>query len=421
MIPLPFKIIFLILFFTFSLAAQESNVIILENADVFSGKRYANGEDVRELEGNVKFRQGAVRVWCDKAIQFLNRNEIELNGNVKLVRDTVTLTARKGRYFGNTKTAICEGNVKLRSKSITIFSDLGTYYTEEKRAYFQKNVRVVDSSSTIFSDQLTYYEKERKSIATSNVRIFNPSDNVTMYGDYLEHFDSTHYSKMTKNPRLMQIDTSAKGEIDTLAVKSIVMESFDDSSKRLIATDSVVIVRGQLAARSGLVRYFRRVDKIELFTKPIVWYEENQVTGDSVTLLLEKNRLREATIRNRAFVLSQSDSNFPNRFNQLNGRLVVMKFKENKLQETVVERNATSLYFLYDDKTPNGVNKTSGDYIRMTFENGKPHTIRVVKGIEGNYFPENIVKKDESQYNLDGFTLHKNRPNFHSVFQHKKK
>ena len=412
------RMTFIGLVFAFS---QQTNVVVLQNADVFSGRQLPNGENVRELQGNVRFKQGNVRVWCDKAIQFLSRNEIELIGNVKIVRDTVTLTSKMGRYYGNQRKADGEGNVKLKTTNVTLYADFGTYYFDEKRAFFQRNVRIIDSTTTIYSEQLTYYEKERKSIALLNVKIVNAGNNATMYGNYLEHFDSTRYSKMTENPRLMQIDTTEKGEIDTLAVKSIVMESFDDSTKRLIAADSVAIVRGGLAARCGLVEYFTGEERIELYQKPVVWYNENQVTGDTIFLKLEKKRLKTATVRTRAFVLSQSDSVYPMRYNQLTGRMITLRFNDNKLQETFVERNAVSLYFLYNDTLPNGVNKTSGDYILMKFNEGKPSTIHVSKGIEGSYYPENLAEKDESRYNLDGFQLFTNRPTYATIFPLKPK
>jgi len=401
---------------SFVVFAQQSETIVLQNADVFAGKQLENGEDVRELTGNVRFRQGNTKVWCDKAIQFLSRNEIELIGNVKIVRDTVTLTAKEGRYYGNSRKADGKGNVKLKTPNVTLYADMGTYYLDEERAFFQRNVRVIDSNTVIYSEHLTYFEKERRSEAKTNVRIVNQNDNVIMFGNQLVHSDSTHYSKMTQNPRLLQIDTTESGEIDTLAVKSLEMESFDDSTKRMIVRDSVVIVRGNLAARSGLVKFFRQDEKIELFDKPIVWYGENQVTGDTIFLTLQKNRLKSASIKTRAFVLSQSDSLYPNRYNQLTGRSIVMMFKNNKLQETIVERNAISLYFLYGDSAGNGVNKTSGDAIRMLFDDGKPNTIYVLKGIEGFFYPENMLEKSESQFNLDGFILRDDRPKFLTVF-----
>jgi hypothetical protein len=82
---------------------------------------------------------------------------------------------------------------------------------------------------------------------------------------------------------------------------------------------------------------------------------------------------------------------------------------------TVVQ-NAISLYYLYDGKEPNGANRTSGDAITMSFFEGKIDLIRVVKGIEGTYYPDNMVLKNETKYNLDGFDLRGDRPTLKSIF-----
>jgi lipopolysaccharide export system protein LptA len=407
---------FLVLFLRLSgVLGQEKDPIVLKNADVFIGKTL-NGEDVREFTGNVHFVQGNVRVWCERAVQHIAKNEVELTGRVKVVRDTVTLTAKKGVYFGDSKRAVCEDGVRLETKHVVLLADFGTYFTEEKRAYFHTHVRVIDSSTTIFSDELTYFEKDRKSNAVRNVKIINADNNIQLFGDYLEHFDETRYSRITQRPRLMQIDTSSKGEIDTLVVRSVVMESYDDSSKKLIATDSVAMARGPLAVRCGWARYFTKDEFIELRRQPVVWYEDNQVTGDSISLQLVHSKMQKAVIRGRTFALSLSDSAYPGRYNQLTGRKIEMYFAENKLQKMIVDQNATSLYFLYDGKEPNGCNRTSGDVITMTFLSGKIDIIRIVKGIEGMYYPENMVAKKEGKYNLEGFGLRSDRPTLTSVF-----
>jgi hypothetical protein len=52
----------------------------------------------------------------------------------------------------------------------------------------------------------------------------------------------------------------------------------------------------------------------------------------------------------------------------------------------------------------------------MTFFEGKIDLIRIVKGIEGTYYPENMVLKKETKYNLDGFDLRTDRPTLKSIF-----
>jgi lipopolysaccharide export system protein LptA len=394
---------------------QGKDDIILKHADVFAGKN-VNGEDLRELTGNVHLVQGNVLVWCDRAVQHLSKNEVELMGRVRILRDTVTLTAKRGIYYGNTKKAVCEDGVRLETTHVILLADSGTYFTEEKKSFFHSHVRVIDSTTTIFSDQLTYLEKERESIAVHNVKVINADNNVKLFGDYLEHFDGTRYSRITEQPRLMQIDTSSKGVIDTLVVKSVLMESYDDSTKKLIVTDSVAMARGPLSVRCGWARYFTQKQFIELHLEPVVWYDDNQASGDSITLFMSHNKLQHAVIRNRTFALSLSDSVYPARYNQLTGRKIEMFFQDDKLHEMAVDQNAISLYYLYDGKDPNGANKTSGDEITMTFLEGKIDLIRIVKGIEGTYYPESMVLKKESKYNLDGFELRTDRPTLKSIF-----
>jgi lipopolysaccharide export system protein LptA len=391
------------------LCGQSKSPILLDYADEFLGKR-VNNEDLQELNGHVRLRQGNVRVWCDRAVRFLARDEVELMGNVKVVRDTVTLTARHGRWYGNEKKAVCDGAVQLTTPHVVLTADLGDYYTEEDKAIFRRHVVVKDASTTIRCDEMTYYERRRESIAVHSVIVENPSNNLILYGNHLIHSDSLHYSKMTERPFVVQIDTAATGEIDTLEVRSMLMESYDDSTGRLFATDSVAIVKGKLAARCALAKYYRTRGIMDLNTEPVVWYDDNQLTGDSVSLRLENKKLSKAYVRGRAFAVSPSDSLYPRRLNQLSGQRMVFSFADSKLRCVDVEQNSISLYFLYDGKDPNGANKTSGDFIAMTFTDGKPEVIRVRKGVEGSYYPENMVAPDQGKYNLDGFRLRTNRP-----------
>jgi lipopolysaccharide export system protein LptA len=389
---------------------RAQQVVELHHADSLVGRTLPGGVDIRELSGSVHFSQGNVRVWCDRAIQYLVKNEFELIGRVRVIRDTVTLTSTYGRYYGATKTAYCEQGVRLETKNVTLLADRGTYYTDERRAYFQQHVRIIDSATTIYCNTMTYFENERKSVANEQVVIVNAGNNITMYGGHLEHYDKLHYSKLTVEPSMVQIDTSAENVVDTLTVRSLVMESYDDSTKRLVATDSVTVERSQLAARAGIVRYYTKADEIDMEKKPIVWYDHHQVTGDTITIYLNKRKMDRAHVRGHAFALSESDSTYPRRFNQLSGRMLTLQFKDDKLSHAVVERNAVSLYYLYDGKDPNGANTTSGDYISMSFKEGKPDIIRIIKGIEGVYYPETIIERNEQAYNLDGYVLRTDRP-----------
>ena len=72
-------------------------MIVVEHADSLVG-RVIDGEQARELIGNVRFSQERVRVTCDRALQFIDRGLVELRGNVVVRDDSITLEAPFGLY-----------------------------------------------------------------------------------------------------------------------------------------------------------------------------------------------------------------------------------------------------------------------------------------------------------------------------------
>jgi hypothetical protein len=75
-----------------------------------------------------------------------------------------------------------------------------------------------------------------------------------------------------------------------------------------------------------------------------------------------------------------------------------------------VENQAISIYHLYEDSLANGLNRTTGDRIVMSFDEGKIRTIRVFGGVEGQYVPENVLRGRESEYRIPGFLWRTDRP-----------
>lgn len=389
--------------------AQSEKVIVLNHADSLIGK-VIDGEKVQEAIGNVEFIQGNVKVNCDRAIQYRVSNTLELVGNVRVRRDTVLLTAVQGKYYGNSKKAVVERGVKLWNGHVILTSDYGEYYADEKKAYFKQNVTVVDTATVITSDELTYFEKEHKSIATGEVTVVNRQDNATMYGHYLEHYDDRNYSIMTISPTLVQMDTSSTGTIDTLVVVSRTMESFQDSARRFIATDSVQMVQSALSGKSGQALFYSNRDMVIFRKQPILWYSDTQITGDSMHIQLQKRKLFKVHVLGNAFANSRSDSALQNRFDQLTAQSISMYFQNDKIQQIVAEKNSVSLYYLYEKNASNGVDKSSGDKIIIDFIDGKVERFKVIGGVEGQYYPENMVRGKEREYNLAGFRWRNDRP-----------
>lgn len=412
-----FKHIFVLLLYLFPTfkTFPQQKLVQLIHADSLVGKRY-DSKTVRELIGNVQLKHENIYVWCDKAIQYVDENRVEAYGNLKVKQDTLLLEANQGIYLGDKKIAICEGNVKLTDGRTTLEASYGNYDTQKKLAIFKSNVKLTDSTTIITSDELFYYRADKKSIAIGNVVIKNLENNITIYGGYFENYDSAKYSVIKTNPKLVQIDTSSDGKIDTLIVVGKFMEAFRDTTVSMFsATDSVMIVRGNFSAICGDVFYYDKKDLIILWRNPIVWYENSQISGDSIVVKLKDKKIDEVFIYGSAFAIDPVDPSYPERFNQLKGKTMWIKFKENKIDEVYVEKNAMSLYYIFEtneenEKKANGVNFVSGDNVWIKFKDGKMHRIKIVGGIEGFYYPEELVAGKESSFNLEGFNYIKRKP-----------
>lgn len=394
--------------------AQSSKIIELKQADQMEGRK-VKGESVREFTGKVHFIQTtatgeSVKLWCDRAIQYLNQNKVELFGHVRIIRDSVTITSDEGRYFGNERRAEVSSSVRLVRGSSVLTSQTGIHFVDEKRSRFLGNVRLVDTASSIVCDELIYVDSLAKSIAMGNVRVLNYSNSATVFGDSLVHFERERYTIILKSPRLIQIDTAANGRADTLLVVSKMMESYQDSTERFVAIDSVQIARNTLAATCGKTTFFIKRDLIILQDHPIVWESLNQVTGDSIVIGMQNKKLRTVYVKGRAMALSRADSLHKNRYDQLTGRELTMYFANDQLERVFVNVNATSFYYIFDNEQPSGANKSSGDKIYINFLEGKIDQIKIVGGVLGQFFPEKMLLNREQQYNLDGFRWYAIRP-----------
>jgi lipopolysaccharide export system protein LptA len=408
-------IVFIFVLF-YPAVGQKTKTVELRNADKLTGK-VINGEQVQELVGNVHFVQPgeggapAVKVWCNRAMRWMMQNKIELFGNVRIIREGTILTAPEGVYYVNDRHAQVTKGVRLQRTKSTLTAIYGDYYLEDRRAYFRQHVVVVDTASLLNSDDLLVLEQDSITIASGHVSLRQYENNITVFGDTIINFEKHKYALVPRNPLLLQIDTTSSGRIDTLLVRGERMEAYQDTSEqKFVAIDSVLIAHPSLAAQCGRATYELRNEIIILERKPTAWYDVNQLSGDSMTVTIEQKRLRKVFVKNRAMAISRADSLYPRRYNQLTGRELTMWFRSDKLEMIDVVRNATSLYYVFDDRKPNGANKSSGDRIIIEFLDGAIERIRVIGGVEGVYHAEKSLRGNEPSYNLDGFRWNEMRP-----------
>ncbi|MEJ2616475.1 MAG: OstA-like protein [Ignavibacteriaceae bacterium] len=456
---IPYIILTLILFLNFSYAQQNDDYITVVGKKMVG--KTVNGEAIREVTGDVVVTQGNIRITCNQAVQYISNNNAELIGNVILTQDSLTITTDHGFYYGFDRRAESNSGVVLNDKKVVLSADTGVYFFRLDKAYFRHNVKLYDTTTTLTSNILTYYKNEdrmtakgdvkivnkesiitadslehfrntRVTFAYKNVKIKNSKNNVVIYGDHLEDYAKSSYTLVDLNPLLIQVDTiytvlqdsmanqpdnrmAESFKLDTLIMKSRKMEAFRDSSNIFKATDSVKIVRDKFASINDLTIYYREEQKIitkkigEAGKQPILWYGNSQLTGDSVTIYVRDNIIKLLDVDRNAFLLSQ-DSTYTDRFNQLSGSRIEVEFTDGDISKTAVFGGVHSIYYLFEDHTPNGLTMSSSESATINFENRKVSTVRLYGSPSSEYYPENKVKGKELSFTLPKYVFHKNRP-----------
>lgn len=458
--------LFLFVFLSGIIFSQEQNIPITVIGDSLVGKNI-NGESIREVFGNVTLTQGNVVITCDKATQYLARNDAELIGNVVARQEDLTIYTQQGFYYGNLRKCESHVGLKLNDREVELTAVSGEYFFDLHKAVFEKNVKLYDSVSVLTSNKLTYFRMEEKAIAEqdvkitddeniifadslehyrnqkitfafNNVAIKNKKNNSMIFGDHLEDYTQKYYTKIDVNPFLIQVDTVfinlidttfAPEQIDTitiftldsLLIRSKVMESFRDTLNYFIATDSVEILKGSFASKNNSTILFRTENKI--ITKmtnsiqPVLWYDNSQLTGDSITIYLDGSRIKNLDIDKNSFLLSQN-KNFPLRFDQAASDKFKIYFKENKISRSEFYSDSKSIYYLYDENEPNGLTKSSSESAAIIFLNSKVDEVRLYGSPVSEYYPENQVENNERTFTLPGYKFIQDRPAKNSLLKY---
>ena len=397
-------------------ARQDEAPVVLEHADSLVGMEMG-GEPARQLVGNVRFTQGTMTLTCERAIQYLRTNRVFFEGMVQARDDSVRMVGHRALYHGDTRTVEAFDRVLLEEGTTTLQARYGRYSSSERTAYFRDNVVLADTGMVLTSQALHYDRDKGFLSADTSVRIEDLRNRTVTTSAHFENDREKGYSLWTGDPRLVRPEAAAPGSApDTLFVSGTKMESFEDSAgRRLVVTDSVRIFRGGLAGVAGLAVFHTASDSMALYRDPYLWYDEegrseNQVSGDSVFLSVRDGKPEKVRVIGGALAVTEADSAAAGRYNQLSGQEIILYFGDERLDRIDVMTTATSLYYLFEEGKPNGLNRASGNEVSIRFRDGVVDTITLSENVEGKYVPENLVAGKELDFNLTGFRWRTDRP-----------
>lgn len=377
----------------------------------------------------------------DQGYFFGKSDDLTFKQNVILTNPQFVINCDTMRYNTVSKITYFKGPTTIKSKENLIYCEDGWYDTQKDLARFSKNSYILTNQQKMVGDSVFYDRNNGLGRAVHHVQITDTIQHIVITGDVATHNEYTDLSLVTGQAMLMQFadkdtlflhaDTlksignrpkagapKPKPEVKPTSRKDkkkaekkkkekpekiIVVQSDstrkDSASQRLFAYHHVKFFRKDLQGKCDSMTYDSKDSTMRLYGNPTLWSEENQLTGDSVWLIVGQKSLRTMELFGTAFVISQEDSL---RYNQVRGKYMKGFFKNNDLFRVNVVGNGQTIYYVKEKEKIKSVNRADCSDLHIYLKKNQMDKITFVTRPDATLFPLNKI--DVKELKLKDFT-----------------
>lgn len=333
---------------------------------------------------------------------FLETKKFIATTKVTVINPEHHLATNHLDYYTETGLAYLYGpsTITNQENQNKIYCEKGFYNTKTDISHFIKNAKIFLKERTIEGDSLYYDKKRGFASATKNIRVIDTVENFVSKGNYAEFFEKKDSLFIIKKAVAISIIDK-----DSMFVHGDTLLVTGKPEKRIIRTyHNVKIFKSDLQGKCDSIYTNQETGFTKMYRNPVIWSDKNQITGDSIFLLSNKEtkKLDSLKVFDNAFIISK-DSLSENDFNQIKGRNMLGKFEKNKLQTLLVLGNAESVYFNRNEETNvlETITKEISSNIEFTLDEGVIESIKYLKKSDGKTYPPSMLPEEVKQ--LKGF------------------
>ena len=390
---------------------------------------YDGNTKVAKLRNNVVFTKLATTTLYTDYLDFDRPKNVAYyyNGG-KLVDSINVLTSNKGYYNLTSNMASFKKNVHVKNPDYTMTSDSLQYNSRTKVLFFRTPTTVLDADSSTFvyndgeydtktrqSDlrlgtaESSEYVLEGENFVSDNIRqiykvrravkLTSKKENLIIYGQAADYYRQTGVIKIYDRAYLAKVDNN----LDTLFMTAdtlVSIDNKDETKKRLLAYHKVKIYKTDMQGLADSLEYRPADSTMFFYQNPVLWSEQNQMTADSIRMLIRNGTVDRIYMNVNSFVVSQ-DTLF--NFNQISGRRMTAEFKEGDINRVVVEGNGESIYYVLSEKEGGamGLNRIICSNITMRFKQGQLNNLSFYTQPEARFVPPHEITEEDTR--LKGF------------------
>lgn len=391
-----------------------------DSIEIYSKRLNYNGNTrIGHLFHNVKMINGEVTLYTDTLVYDRNKSLGYYKCGGKLVDSLNTLTSKHGYYYSNTKLAEFRYDVVGFNNNSTIKSDTLTYNTETKISTILGPTHIFHSDSTIIYSELGWYNSDtdkskllKKSLinhgngkslagdtifydkrigigeAFHNVALADTIKKINLYGHYGYYREEGEIGIITDSA--MAVEYSQK---DTTYIHGDTLYSYahGEEEKMILSYKNVRVYHNDFQGVCDSLSFFSGDSILHLMQMPIIWNENQQITGDTIHIYPKDGTVDRMHVINNAMMIQEEDTIH---YNQISGKEIVAYIKNEELEHVDISGNVESIFYPNDQGDLIGLNTIKSSYMTVYFKDGKLERFNVYPSPTAIMYPMSQVKEN---------------------------
>lgn len=287
------------------------------------------------------------------------------------------------------------GPSTITNKEDFIYTENGFYDVRKDLGKMVKNSYIWYDKRKIEGDSIYYSRAKDYASATNNVRITDTINKSKITGHYAELYKAKDSMFVTKKALVSM--KSQEGDSVYMHAPRILLTG-KDKERVIRAFNDARILRDSMSGKADSIHWSEKAGLTQMIGKPVLWNGDTQLTGRFIHLIsnMETQKIDSLKVLENAFAI-QKDT-IGDGYNQLKGVNLYGKFKDSKLDELDLIKNAEIIYYMYNDQNELvGIDKGICSHINVTFDDGKISTATKFVDPKGDLYPEPLLPKNARQ------------------------
>jgi lipopolysaccharide export system protein LptA len=425
-----------------------------DTAHVYSDHlRYLTDKRIAYLDKNVKLTDGKGTLLTPSLEYDVNTKVGIYRNGGRVLNEKTVLTSEEGYYYADLKDVYFKKKVKLKDPKYEVESDSLLYNTGTEMVRFIAETFIKDSANRTIKTREGFYDRRSgkaefgqqpvitdKDIQATGQKIINDDSTGimqilgrgiivdtaakrTVLGDVIFYNKKTESFLATVKPLMIieqdndsvfvSADTlfsarlsdlySAKDSAfkkDTLKNVTVIDTEKKDSTNRYFeAFRNVKIFSDSLQAVCDSMFYSFKDSVFRLYDDPVVWSNDNQVTGDTILLFTKNKKADRMQVFKNSFIASIIK---PEIFNQVRSTRMDAYFVDGNIDSVRARGGAECIYYIQDeDSAFTGINQSNADLMDIYFKEKELQRVVFRTAVKGTLWP--MQQKTPQEMRLQNF------------------